>query len=164
MGWKATGPFLGAVAIDGVDSSKQFPLGTIISGQHETYGAAEFIYLKGVSGCAAGLFVTYTIGFAAALATTSLTAPSPHALAMAEVDSTSEYGWFMIGGQGVATKAVTASFAAAANFAASAGILIAQATGRVVNAAHVVAVASAKSDVSSCIVIMNRPHGASDVS
>lgn len=166
--WVWDEPEIMPQAITDVSTTQYHPLGTIKRGKDvgsSALGSAEFIYLKGVTSNAAGLFVTFNAAFVAALATTSLTVPAPHAISMSAFDSSTEYGWAMISGQysGV-SKSAAASFAALANFAASAGIVVAQATGRVVHGGCVVTVASAKSDVTTCTVLINRPKGSSDVS
>ena len=76
----------------------------------------------------------------------------------------SEYGWYQISGLAVAAKANSVSFAKAAAFDGASGLAVAVATGQILNGALVAAVASAKSDVTTVKVMINRPHATSDLS
>jgi hypothetical protein len=73
------------------------PLGTIVRASDPTYGAGEFIYLKGVASTVVGSLVT----FDQYLGTTTL-APAtggngPVAVAMS-ANVANQYGWYQIGG------------------------------------------------------------------
>lgn len=57
----------------------------------------EYIYLKGVGSTAAGSVVTYDEAGATTLIAAN--AVGPVAVAQAAVDSTSEFGWYMISGK-----------------------------------------------------------------
>ena len=57
----------------------------------------EYIYLQGVSSVVAGSWVTYDEDYATTLLVAD--AIGPVAIAMAIIDSTSEYGWFQIYGK-----------------------------------------------------------------
>lgn len=163
MTWQITTPLIGAQVITDHSTTQNHPLGTIIQASDSTYGQAEFIYLKGVASTVVGSVVTYDDSFQTALATTALDTPRPNAIAMAACVA-SEYGWYQISGIATVVKANTTSFAKAAALAAGSGIAIAVASGLIMNGALVAAVASAKSDVTSVKVMVNRPHGPSDVS
>ncbi len=139
------------------------PLGTIIRAQDPTYGEAEFIYLLGVGSTVAGSIVSYDVSFQSALHTTELDKPRPVAVAMS-ANLATYYGWYQISGLAVVTKANTTSFAAGAALAGGSGAAIAAASGLILNGALVAVVASAKSDVTRVKVMINRPHGPSDVS
>lgn len=79
------------------------PLGTIITAVDPTYGAGEFIYLKGVASTARGTWVTYNSDD---YSTTRLAANAigPVAVAMgATVASTK--GWYQISGKAVGLAA-----------------------------------------------------------
>lgn len=107
MAWVFTENRLGQSHIGDVDTAASVPVGTIMRAQHETYGAGEFIYLKGVASTAVGSWVTYNMDDGA---TTLLVANAigPVAIAMgATVAST--WGWYQIGGKAVGK--VLASFA-----------------------------------------------------
>ena len=86
-----------------VDSSAQHPLRT----RAVDAEGNEYIYLKGVASCAVGSWVTFDEAGTTTLAVAN--AQGRVALALAAVDSTSEYGWFQI--YGSATGLCLASFA-----------------------------------------------------
>jgi hypothetical protein len=69
------------------------------------------------------------------------------------------YGWYQISGLAVVSKANTTSFAASAALASASGEAIAAATTNRLTSALVSAVASAKSDVLTVPVMINRPSG-----
>lgn len=139
-------------------------LGTVIRAVDPTYGAGEFIFLKGVASTVVGSMVFYDANWQTALATSAAAAPGrPIAVAMAATVA-SQYGWYQIGGQAVIVKANTLSLAAGAGIGASSGAAIAVASGDGVVNAVVAVVASAKSDVTSVRVTINRPHDPQDVS
>lgn len=152
------------IELTAVDTSQQFPLGTIAQGYDPTYGVAEFIYLKGVSSNTAGNIVSYDVTFTAALHTTELDKARPVAISMSAFDASTEYGWAQISGSASVKKANSVSFAAGAGLAGGSGLAIAVASGLILNGALVSVVASAKSDVTTVRVMINRPHGPSDVS
>lgn len=82
-----------------VSSTQKVPLGTIIQASDPTYGAGEFIYLKGVANTARGSWVTYaTDDGATTLAVAN--AIGPVAIAMAATVA-STYGWYQISGKAV---------------------------------------------------------------
>ena len=74
-------------------------LGTIIRAKDPTYGAGEFIYLKGVASTAVGSWVTYTTddGGTALLAANAI---GPVAIAMS-ANVASQYGWYQIQGKAI---------------------------------------------------------------
>lgn len=162
--WKTAENRLGQSLLDGIDASQMVPLGTIVRGTHATYGQGEFIYLKGVLNTAAGHIVNYDDSFQTALDSTAVSGPArPLAVALAAVGA-SQYGWYQIAGLATAKKANSVSFAKGAGLGAGSGLAVAVATGSVINGACVAVVASAKSDVLSVRVAINRPHDPSDVS
>lgn len=160
MTFYATSPL--GVELTAVDTTQNFPLGTIATGIDSTYGAAEFIYLKGVTSNVAGAIVSYDVTFTAALHSTALSKPRPVAVSMSAFDAATEYGWAQISGSASVKKAAATSFAAAAILAGSAGLAIAGASGLMIAGALVSIVASAKSDVTTVRVMINRPHGPRD--
>ena len=163
MAFTSKGPTIGANLTE-VDTEQKFALGTICEGSDPTYGTGEFIYLKGGSSITAGNLCSYDVNFAAALHTTELDKPRPVAVALAAVDASTEYGWFQIGGNASVKKANSVSFAAGAALGGGSGLAVAVASGIILNGALVAVVASAKSDVTTVRVMINRPHGPSDVS
>lgn len=90
---------LGQPAITTVDDAAKLPLGTIMRASDPTYGAGEFIYLKGVASTAVGSWVTYNLddGSTALLAANAI---GPVAVAMAAVVA-NKYGWYQISGKAV---------------------------------------------------------------
>lgn len=148
-------------------TTAQHAVGKIIRAKDPTYGAGEFIYLVGVASTVVGSLVSYdaagTLAFQSALHTTELDKSRPVAVAMSACVA-GEYGWYQIAGQAIMTKADTVSFAAGAGLAGGSGLAIAVASGLILNGALVAVVASAKTNVTTVRVMINRPHGPSDVS
>ena len=102
--WKSTDQRVVPQAITDVSTVQNLPLGTIIGARHETYGAGEFIYLKGATSTAAGSWVTYNMDDG----TTTLLAGNavgPVAIAMAANDASTKYGWYQISGKAVGKAA-----------------------------------------------------------
>ena len=152
--------YAGAQAINVNSTTQKQPLGTIVRGVDPTYGEGEFIYLKGVASTTVGALVTYNVSHQTALATSAVGTGNPHAVAMSACVA-SEYGWYQISGLAVVSKANTTSFAASAALASSSGEAIAAATTNRLAGALVAVVASAKSDVTTVQVMINRPAGPS---
>jgi len=157
MTFKAISPL--GVDLTSVDTTQEFPLGTIAKAVSATYGAGEFIYLKGVSSNTAGNIVSYDVTFTAALHTAALDAPKPVAISMSAFDSSTKYGWAQISGSASVKKANSVSFAAGAQLGSGSGLAIAVVSNLVLHGAIVSVVASAKSDVTTVRVMLNRPHG-----
>lgn len=155
--------FVGSQKIADTSTTQNHPLGTIVSGEDPTYGGGEFIYLKGVASTVVGSIVEYDTSFQSGLDTTALDTPRPLAVAMS-ANVANQYGWYQISGNAIAVKDSSVSFAAGAGFAASAGNAIAVASGLIINGGLVAVVASAKSTTLTVQVMVNRPHGPSDVS
>ena len=160
----AVSSLAGAQPIANTETTAKHVLGTIVRANDPTYGEGEFIYLKGIGSTVVGSIVNYDDSYTTALDTTAVSgAPRPLAVAMS-ANVASSYGWYQISGLAVAVKANTVSFAKGAPFGATAGLAVAAATGSVINAALVAVVASAKSNVTSVSVMINRPHDPSDLS
>ena len=81
---------------DEIHTTKRFRLGT----RKSDVAGNEYIYLKGVASVIVGSPVSYSETFVTALVDTDVaeTINSPMAVAMAIVDATTEFGWFMIWG------------------------------------------------------------------
>jgi len=155
---------VGGQAIADTSTTRKQPLGLISQASDPTYGVGEFIYLKGVASTVVGSIVNYDDTFQTALDTAAVTGPSrPLAIAMS-ANVANQYGWYQISGLAIATKANSVSFADGAGLGSASGLAVAVATGTVLQGAVVAAVASAKSDVTTVKVFINRPHGPSDVS
>ena len=116
MAYVITENRLGQSHVGDVDAAASVPVGTIVTATDPTYGAGEFIYLKGVASTGVGSWVTYNLddGSTALLAANAI---GPVAVAMgASIAST--WGWYQISGKAVG-KAL-ASFADNANVYATA--------------------------------------------
>ena len=145
-------------AIATTSTTKNHPLGTVVTAVDETLGVGEFIYLKGVASTIVGSGVNYDDSFQTALETTTLSKARPNAVAMSANLATG-YGWYQIGGIAVVAKAAATSFAKGAGLAAASGLAIAAASGLQISGAFVAAVASAKSDVTTVKIMVDRPVG-----
>ena len=90
-------PLVGAQPIAVTDTTQNHALGTIVTAVDPTYGAGEFIYLKGVASTVVGSMVDYD----SYLATTALSPATggvgPVAVAMS-ANVASQYGWYQITG------------------------------------------------------------------
>lgn len=148
---------IGLQAIAVTDTVKNHKLGTIVRAEDPTYGAGEFIYLKGVASTVVGSLVVYD----QYLATTTL-APATGgkgsvAVAMS-ANVANQYGWYQIAGS-AAVKAPNAMTAGADVFmlAATAGSVDdAQVNGeQVVNA--VVSTTTGTPSSGLALIQINRP-------
>lgn len=90
---------IGAQPIAVTSTVQNHPLGTIVRATDPTYGAGEFIYLKGVASTAVGSWVTYNMdnGSTALLAANAIGAVG---VAMS-ANVASQYGWYQISGKAV---------------------------------------------------------------
>lgn len=164
MTWRITSHAIGVQRIADTSTTKNHPLGMIVTAKDDTYGVGEFIYLKGIGSTAVGSIVNYDDSFLTALDSSAVTGPPrPIAVAMS-ANVASQYGWYQISGMSVAKKAASVSFADGAGLGAGSGLAVAVATGTVIQGAVVAAVASAKSDVLSVLICINRPNDPSDIS
>lgn len=164
MTFRTVGPAIaGHQPIADTSTTQLHPLGTIIQAHSATFGSAEFIYLRGIGSTVVGSIVNYDDSFLTALSTTALDTARPVAVAMS-ANVANSFGWYQISGIAVATKSNAVSFAKGASLAASSGAAIAAVSGLRINGALVAVVASAKSDVTSVRVMVNRPHDPSDLS
>lgn len=151
---------VGHQPIADTSTTQNHPLGTVISAHDPTYGAAEFVYLKGVASTVVGSIVNYKgTTYQTALGFAGENVPAPLAVAMS-ANVASQYGWYQISGLAVAAKACTVSFAAAAKVAvgSSSGLAVATLSGQEILGAMVSAVASATAGRTSVTLVINRPH------
>ena len=97
MAYTISTPLAGFQPIAVTDTTQNHALGTIVTAVDPTYGAGEFIYLKGVASTAVGSMVDYD----SYLATTALSPATggigPVAVAMS-ANVASQYGWYQISG------------------------------------------------------------------
>lgn len=99
MAYVITDTIVGPQPIADTSTTENHALGTIVRAKDLTYGAGEFIYLKGVASTAVGSWVTYNQDDnSTALLTTSATGPV--AVAMS-ANVASQYGWYQISGKAV---------------------------------------------------------------
>ena len=105
MSYVINTPIAGSQPIAERNTTQRHALGTIVRAAHPTYGEGEFKYLKGVSSCVLGSWVSYKDedGTTALLAANAI---GPVAVAMAATTA-SYYGWFQISGTAVG-KCLTA--------------------------------------------------------
>ena len=118
MTYKITTPLVGAQPIAVTDTTQNHALGTIVRAEDPTYGAGEFIYLKGIASTVVGSMVD----FDSYLGTTALSPATggvgPVAVAMS-ANVASQYGWYQITGI-AAVKAPNAMVAGAEVFSLAA--------------------------------------------
>ncbi len=111
-----TTPEVGLQPIADTETTAKHELGKVVQARSLTYGAGEFIYLKGVASTAVGSIVTYSADdFSTALLAAN--AIGPVAVAMS-ANVANQYGWYQIKGKAVGK--VLASFADNANCYATA--------------------------------------------
>lgn len=148
-----------AQAIDETSTTQKAELGTIIRCKDPTYGPGEFIYLQGVASTVVGSVVVYDgASHVTELAPVGSNLPRPVAIAMS-ANVANQYGWYQISGRAVVVKTNTVSLAdGAAVGVLTAGKIAGTGSGKEVSGAIVVAVASAKSDVTSVQVAIDRPR------
>jgi hypothetical protein len=164
MAFRITSNVVGSQPIADTSTTKNHPLGTIVTAVDPTLGGGEFIYLTGVASTVVGSIVNYDDAFQTALDTSATAGPSrPLAIAMS-ANGASSYGWYQISGLAVATKSAAVSFADGAGVKAGSGLAVAAVSGDVIQGAIVRTVASAKSGVVTVALAINRPHDPSDVS
>lgn len=101
--WVILDPQYRVQPITTVSTVQNHPLGTRVKARDDgtgAFGEAEFIYLKGVSSCAIGTWVTYYPDdwTTARLAANAIAAV---AVAVSAVDASTKYGWFQIFGKAV---------------------------------------------------------------
>ncbi len=99
MAFRITDHLIGPQPIANTETTQNHPLGTIVRATDPTYGAGEFIYLKGVASTAIGSWVLYNPDD---FSTTLLAANDigPVAVAMS-ANVANQYGWYQIQGKAV---------------------------------------------------------------
>ena len=99
MAYVITENRLGQSAIGSVDDTAKVKVGTIVRAEDPTYGAGEFIYLKGVASTVVGSWVTYNNDdFSTALLAAN--AIGPVAVAMG-ASVAGKWGWYQISGKAI---------------------------------------------------------------
>lgn len=99
MAYTITEDIIGYQPIAVTDTVQNHKLGTIVKAEDPTYGAGEFIYLKGVASTVVGSWVTYSYddGSTALLAANAI---DPVAVSMS-ANVANQYGWYQISGKAV---------------------------------------------------------------
>ena len=157
----ATNMLLGQPIADNSTTQKA-ALGQIVVAKDPTYGVGEFIYLKGVASTTVGLMVRYDVAttdeYQSALATTAVTESFPLAVAMSACVA-SQFGWYQISGNAIASKLLAASMVVSSTIKVTAGEVDVSATSNVVQGAMTAVVASANTSASVLTVqlLINRP-------
>ena len=120
MAYTISTPLAGFQPIAVTDTTQNHPLGTIVTAVDPTYGAGEFVYLKGVASTAVGSAVIFD---QYAGTTTLATAGSRGAVGVSmSANVASQYGWYQISGSAV-VKTGTVVAGAPAYVTATAGTL-----------------------------------------
>lgn len=140
-----------------IPSSPMYP-GMIVQAQDPTFGMGEFILLAGVASTAIGSLVTYnTASFTTTLCPVTANLGQPVAVAMSANTSSSNWGWYQIGGVAVVAKStglgLANNVAVAIN---STGKVGTNASGKQILGAR-----TANSTVSATTtvrLVINRPH------
>lgn len=118
MAYKITDPLIGAQPIAVTDTVQNHQLGTIVRAEDSSYGAGEFIYLKGVASTVVGSLVDYDSYLATTALAPATAGTGPVAVSMS-INVANQYGWYQI--QGIAAvKAPNAMVVGADVFALAA--------------------------------------------
>ena len=98
---------VGAQPIAVTDTVQNHPLGTRVFATDPTYGAGEFVYLKGVASTAVGNAVIYD-QYAGTSTRAVAGSRGPVAIAMS-ANVASQYGWYQVSGSAVVTAGTVAA-------------------------------------------------------
>lgn len=103
MAWTVAENTLLGQGISDVSSTKKHTLGTRVRAKDPTYGAGEFIYLKGVVSTIRGSWVTYnTDDWSTTLIAANAIGPVAVAMSATVADT---YGWYQVFGKAIANAA-----------------------------------------------------------
>ena len=109
MAWQITEQYVVTQAIDASETTQAVPFGTIVKAFDDTYGAGEFIYLKGVGSTVVGSLVTWnSSSFLTTLVPNTANLNNPVAAAMSANAATTSYGWYQVGGLAIIKKTAVA--------------------------------------------------------
>lgn len=100
MAYVIQNPRIGVQAIDETSTTANHSLGTIVTANDPTYGAGEFIYLKGVASTVVGSLVDYDVYLGTTALAPATAGVGPVAVAMS-ANVASQYGWYQIDGAAV---------------------------------------------------------------
>lgn len=154
----------GSQPIADTSTVQNHPLGTIVRAVDPTYGAGEFIYLKGVASTVVGDVVTYVASTGAtvrSLTSGVVNGGAPLAVAMS-ANVASQYGWYQIAGDAVikktAVKVDPAGTTKVYLSATSGRVMQTSVAGRQVIGARWITATTVTSTTSTAIATINRPH------
>ena len=106
--WQLTSPKPGVGDFASFDTSKRFPVGTVVSAWDPLYGEGDFIYLPGVASTAVGSLVSYNTNATSGAGATALvdsdtaaTMRGPVAVAMCANIVATTWAWYQIRGSAV---------------------------------------------------------------
>lgn len=139
------------------DTTQRHALGTIVQAIDPTYGAGEFIYMKGVASTAVGSVVTFDqyLG-TTTLAPATANLAQPLAVSMS-ANVANQYGWYQIVGSAVvATNGTLASAGVPVYLAGSGQVTGTAAAGKQVVGA-VSSTATGTPAAGQAVVQLNRP-------
>jgi hypothetical protein len=159
MAYFVTDAEVGVQAITDHVTTAQHAVGKIVRGKDPTYGAGEFIYLKGCASTTVGSIVNYNgLTYLTALGYIGENVAGPMAIAMSACVA-NEYGWYQIAGYAIASKSCAVSFAAGAKVAVSTstGLAVATISGNELQSAVVATVASATAGRTTVALMVSRP-------
>lgn len=97
MAYVIQNPLAGFQPIAVTDTTQNHALGTIVTAIDPTYGAGEFIYLKGVASTVVGSMVDYDSYLGTTALSPATGGTGPVAVAMS-ANVASQYGWYQITG------------------------------------------------------------------
>ena len=118
MAYTITTPLAGFQGIALTDTTQNHALGTIVQATDPTYGAGEFIYLKGIASTVVGSMVDYDSYLGTTALSPATGGSGPVAVAMS-ANVANQYGWYQITGI-AAVKAPNAMVAGADVFSLAA--------------------------------------------
>lgn len=98
---------VGAQPIANTETTQYHPLGTRVFATDPTYGAGEFVYLKGVASTAVGDAVIYD-QYAGTTTRAVAGSRGPVAVAMS-ANVANQYGWYQVSGSAVVTCGTVAA-------------------------------------------------------
>lgn len=100
MAYTIQNPVLGVQPIAVTDTTQRHSLGTIVRASDPTYGAGEFIYLKGIGSTVVGTLVDYDQYLGTTALAPATAGIGPVAVAMS-INVANQYGWYQVEGAAV---------------------------------------------------------------
>lgn len=143
-------------------TTQNHPLGTIVKAYDPTYGEAEFIYLTGVASTAVGNWVSYNSATGATVLWAGTAGEGrPLAVAMS-ANVASQYGWYQISGNAVASISGTVAAGDKVFWQASATTSSTQVNGKQVLGA-IAGGANGTPAAGLAVICIDRPHAQGQV-